>query len=78
MATLSELSDQELVKNVGAEEFAKCWKDAVEDPASSDKDLSDIATSEMSRMMNTKFTLSDWPGAYLFDAKVNKYLVSIL
>ena len=70
MATLSELSDQEFVTNVGADEFAKCWQDAVEDPASSDKDLSDIATSEMSRIMNTKFTLTNWTGAYLFDAKV--------
>jgi len=74
--SLEDIRDSDLIDSVGAEEFEKSWVDAVENPASSDNCLSDIAKKEISVMskaiLNSSFTLTDWPGAYLFELKLSE------
>ena len=46
LASLTRLRETDLVSSVSAEEFDICYIDAILDPASSDRDLSDIAQQE--------------------------------
>lgn len=76
LASLTRLRTSDLLSSVGAEEFDKCYRDAILDPASSDQDLSDIAQQEERRLALTKgfdttaFSLVDWPGPQQFDVKI--------
>ena len=76
LASLTRLKESDLLSSVGAEEFDKCYRDAILDPASSDQDLSDIAQQEERRLALNKaidtaaFSLVDWPGPQQFDVKI--------
>ena len=76
LASLTRLRESDLLSSVGADEFDKCYIDAILDPASSDQDLSDIAQQEERRLALTKtidtaaFSLVDWPGPQQFDVKI--------
>ena len=43
----SGVINSDLLAGVGPEEFDQCWEDAVNDPASTDQELSDIAKHEL-------------------------------
>ena len=76
LASLTRLQESDLLSSVGAEEFDKCYRDAILDPPSSDQDLSDIAQQEERRLALNKaidtaaFSLVDWPGPQQFDVKI--------
>ena len=76
LASLTRLRETDLVSSVSAEEFDMCYIDAILDPASSDRDLSDIAQQEERKVAltnpldTTAFSLVDWPGPQQFDVKI--------
>ena len=76
LASLTRLRESDLVSSVSAEEFDMCYIDAILDPASSDRDLSDIAQQEERKVAltnpldTTAFSLVDWPGPQQFDVKI--------
>ena len=76
LASLARLKDADFLTSVGAEEFDKCYNEAILDPASSDQDLSDIARQEELGLPFTEtagslaFSLEDWPGPQVFDVQI--------
>ena len=76
LASLTRLKESDLLSSVSAEEFDMCYNDAILDPASSDRDLSDIAQQEERSFPLTKsldttaFSLVDWPGPQQFDVRI--------
>ena len=71
--SLANLPDTDLITPLGQQEFDQMWDDAL-DPASTDQELSDIATQELARTRaaSTAFSLTSWPGAYMFDLKIGE------